>query len=296
MYERILIPTDGSEGVERAIDQAIALAEMYDATLHVLRVVQTADLPSGINEETVVQAFEEHGRKEIDDVEERALHAGIGALEKSVATGPPYRTILEYVEEHDIDLVVMGTHGRSGLEHFLLGSVTERVVRLSNVPVLTVRMTDEYSDEGYNNILVPTDGSFGAEAAIDHAIDIADTYGATVHALYVVDLRLLTGDPSGGLPVDEILNEAKSRGRKAIQDVTQKVETAEVDYKEHISQGYPYRDIRTYVTEHDVDLIVMGTHGRTGIDHFLLGSVTEKVIRSVDVPVLTVHMTEPPVN
>lgn len=296
MYDRILLPTDGSEGVERAIGQAITFTKTYDATLHVLRVVQTADLPADINEETVVQAFEERGRKEIDDVEKRALQAGIGAIEKSVVTGPPHRAILEHVEECDIDLVVMGTHGRSGLEHFLLGSVTERVVRLSDIPVLTIRMTDEYEDEGYNSVLIPTDGSFGAEAAIDNAIDIAASYGATVHALHVVDLRLLTGDPTGGFPTDEILNAAKRRGRKAVGKVAQKAEAAEVDYKESVIQGYPYRDIRTYVTEHDVDLVVMGTHGRTGLDYFLLGSVTEKIIRSVDVPVLTVHTTAPSAN
>lgn len=137
MYNDILIPTDGSEGSMAAVDQAIELTNANDATLHTLYVVQT-NIGSDEGLAGAYQAFEEAGEAAIDAVIERAEAAGVGAVESSIAHGTPHRAIIEYVEDRGIDIVVMGTHGRTGLDRYLLGSVTEKVVRLSPVPVLTV--------------------------------------------------------------------------------------------------------------------------------------------------------------
>lgn len=139
MYDRILLPTDGSEGAREATERAIELAVAFDAALHVLHVVDATDAPDNIDENVVLDALEAEGRRALEDVRERAIRADVETIEGTVASGSPYRAILDYVEEDDIDLVVMGTHGRTGLERWVLGSVTERVVRLSPVPVLTVR-------------------------------------------------------------------------------------------------------------------------------------------------------------
>lgn len=139
MYSEILVPTDGSPASAAAIDHAIDLAQQYDARLHALYVVDGAaysTLEAGA--EIVVDALETEGTKATDHVAERAGDAGVDCT-TMVTTGTAYRTISEYVEDNDIDLVVMGTHGRRGLDRYLLGSVTERVVRTADVPVLTVR-------------------------------------------------------------------------------------------------------------------------------------------------------------
>ena len=142
MYERILHPTDGSEGSMAAADHAIELATHHGAALHTVYAVN----PNVGPEAGVVgalEALEEAGREATEAVVERAEAAGVGTVEGSVASGRPYRVILDAVDDHDVDLVVMGTHGRTGLDRYLLGSVAEKVVRTCPVPVLTVRSPDE---------------------------------------------------------------------------------------------------------------------------------------------------------
>ncbi|MFC7129495.1 universal stress protein [Haloferax chudinovii] len=143
MYNEILVPTDGSKAAERAIDHALDLAETYDARIHALYVVDTSIYTSlDAGADVVIDALEREGDAATRHVREAAEEAGID-VQVEVVTGTAYRSIREYTDDHDIDLVVMGTHGRTGLSHYLLGSVTERVVRTSPVPVLTIRLDDE---------------------------------------------------------------------------------------------------------------------------------------------------------
>lgn len=140
MYENVLIPTDGSEGADRAVEQGLELAETYGATVHALYVVEpVAAANYGTNQ--VYEALREEGEKATGRIAERADDRGL-SVETDVRTGVPHREILDYVDENGIDLVVMGTHGRTGFDRYLLGSVTEKVVRLSDVPVLTVSMRE----------------------------------------------------------------------------------------------------------------------------------------------------------
>ena len=138
MYENILVPVDGSDASLDALDEAVALAAEQDARLNVLYVVETA-AASGISGMDVLSAMEEAGEHAITQASERVREAGLDVDEQHVVHGVPHQSILAAVEEWGVDLVVMGTHGRTGLGRFLLGSVTEKVVRLSPVPVLTVR-------------------------------------------------------------------------------------------------------------------------------------------------------------
>ena len=138
----------------------------------------------------------------------------------------------------------------------------------------------------YDRILIPTDGSPAAEAAIEHAIDIADKYDATVHALFVVDGAAYSTLEAGAEIVMEAL---ESEGKRAVERIAEIADDADLDCETSVVSGTAYRSIREYIDDHDVDLVVMGTHGRRGIDRYLLGSVTERVVRTSDVPVLTVR-------
>jgi nucleotide-binding universal stress UspA family protein len=145
MYERILIPTDGSECADSAVDHAIDIATQYDAELHVLSVVDTRDMSHSapaISPQQVEQTLRERAESVVESVAERAADAGVETV-TAVEPGVPDDVVVEYAADHDCDLVVMGTHGRTGLQRYLLGSVTERTVRRSSVPVLTVRGTDD---------------------------------------------------------------------------------------------------------------------------------------------------------
>lgn len=150
MYDRILVPTDGSEGVERAIDEAVELATAVGATIHALYVVDQRGYSTLPDTKwlTIEEALENEGEAAVETVAERAVRAGVD-VETAVTNGIPHRTILEYAADHGIGAIVMGTHGRSGLEHFLVGSVTEKVIRSADIPVLVVRLQadDETGDE-----------------------------------------------------------------------------------------------------------------------------------------------------
>ncbi|NGM70580.1 universal stress protein [Natronolimnobius sp. AArcel1] len=148
MYNTILVPTDGSPGVEPAIDNALELAQRYDASVHAISVIDSAELMEldylgdRTAFEQTIEPLEDAAKDAVQTVEARA-RAEDADLEvvTVVRQGTPFETILEYADHVDADLIVMGTHGRRGLSRYLLGSTTERIVRASPVPVLTVRFS-----------------------------------------------------------------------------------------------------------------------------------------------------------
>lgn len=136
----------------------------------------------------------------------------------------------------------------------------------------------------YNKILLPTDGSEGAEAALEHALDLAEKYEAELHIVYVADIRV---DSTTDMWAN-MLGQLEEIGEEATSTIAKRVEKTGVEVVTEVIRGIPHEEINSYVDENDIDLITMGTHGRTGIDRLLLGSVTEKVIRTSKKPVLTV--------
>lgn len=146
MYDAILVPTDGSEPSLRAAEHAAGLAARFDATLHALYVVDANPSPLAVSRadvrETLREVGEQAAESVFENVERVAADAGV-ELETAMVEGAPAERIVDYAGDNGVDLVVMGTHGRSGLGKRLLGSVTERVVRNAPVPVLTVGNDDE---------------------------------------------------------------------------------------------------------------------------------------------------------
>jgi nucleotide-binding universal stress UspA family protein len=141
MYDDVCLPTDGSAGMDRVIEHAVELARTHDATIHAIYVVNTAslsNLPLEASMDAVSQSLHDEGRAAMNEVE-RLVPDDVD-LETTTVEGSPAREIVDYVTRSSCDIVVMGTHGRSGVDRLLLGSVAERVVRSSPVPVLSVRV------------------------------------------------------------------------------------------------------------------------------------------------------------
>jgi nucleotide-binding universal stress UspA family protein len=290
MYDHILVPTDGSEHAERAADHAALLAEAFDATVHLLTVVDIEGSAGpfsagGVDDDYVEQRTADQ-REAL--AEQRATLPETIRVETTVVTSTPAEGILDYVRDTDIDLVVMGTHGRSGLRRYLTGSVAERVLRLSPVPVLTVRATDASAvSSGYGDILVPTDGSERAKAAVAHALALADAFGSTVHAVSVVNVGDIATGAEASVPPD-LLDELEDAATAATEAIANEADAAGLDSVTAVWTGRPKHDLLEYVGDHDIELVVMGTHGRTGLDRVLLGSTAEALVRRADVPVVTV--------
>ena len=284
MYDRILVPTDGGDHSVRAAAEAATLARLFDATVCLVGVVDV-QAAGGL--------FDAGGVDRVEATAENAVAAareGLGGLEAvgtEVVRGRPAAAIVDYATDHDIDLVAMGTHGRTGVRRFVLGSVTERVVRHSPVPVLTARATAQPTETSYDEVLVPTDGSEAAGTAVAHALAVASAAEGRIHAVHVVDAEGSAAGP-GFSPPPALIERLESTGQTAVDDVATRARAAGLDAVTAVRHGRPAAGILEYVDEHDIDLVAMATTGRTGLDRVLLGSTAARVLRRSEVPVLAV--------
>jgi nucleotide-binding universal stress UspA family protein len=285
MYEHILLPFDGSERAAEALHHAGELAHWADATIQVLYVADTTRDSVTVVEGETVDVLAQKGEDIVEEAAQTLQTLGV-AHETDIVQGNPAPTIAEYAERYDQDLVVMPTHGREGLSRYVAGSVSEKVVRLSSVPVLTVRMQpDETLEFPYESLLVPTDGSAAATHAAGHTLSLAASLDATVHVLSVVD------DETPGLDVRSTVTgkESEQAATDAVEAVLSEAETRGVtETVSHIQHGTPTEEILDCIESNNVHAVGMATTGRRGTDRILLGSVAETTVRSAPVPVLTV--------
>jgi nucleotide-binding universal stress UspA family protein len=285
MYENILLPVDGSAGADAVLEHVGDVALWADATVHLLYVADTSRDSVTVVDTTVVDALAQEGEEIVDDAAATLDARGV-SHGTDVVQGDPAPTIVDYAEKYGCDLVAMPTHGRTGLSRYLLGSVTEKVVRLAGTPVLTARMTpEEQLTFPYEGLLVATDGSAPATRAARHGIDLAAALDAELHVLSAVDYESLGPDVRSTLSEPDIEGPA----REAVDELLAEAEQRGVaDAVGHVERGPPAEGILDCVEEHGVHAVVMGTTGRRGVDRVLLGSVAEKTVRSAPVPVVTV--------
>ena len=288
MYDTILFPTDGSDTAESVLEYAIDVADEHDAEIHVLYVADTdRDSLTTVREE-VVDSLKQVGEHAVAETADRVRERGL-AVHTSVLQGDPSRTIVDYAAEAAVDLVVMSTHGRRGVERALLGSVTERVVNTAPVPVVVVNPdTEAAARYPARDVLVPTDGSPGARRALAEGIDVATATGATLHLLHVVetgalgpDVRSVVQDETLDERAEEIIGAARDTAEESVDDVV-----------DSIAYGHAHREIRDYVEGEDIDLLVLGTQGQTEFGWYTLGGVSSKLVRSSPVPLVMTRVVD----
>jgi nucleotide-binding universal stress UspA family protein len=292
MFDEILIPTDGSESAERAARYGQVLAAAYGATVHVLSVVDDRDYGAveGTEADAGRSAAEQEATAAVDTV--AALFAD-DPVTTQVTSGVPSETILEYVSAEGIDVVVMGTHGRTGIDRFLIGSVAERVVRHADVPVLTVRSSETAPEwPPLDRILVSTDGSEASFRALPVAFDLAERFDAVIAGLSVVDERATENVYTVQTALEEMVGGLEATARTATERIESQAHAADVEVTTAVVDGIPSRTICAHAEASGADLVVLASHGRTGLAHYLLGSVAERVVRNSAVPVLTVPGVE----
>lgn len=142
----------------------------------------------------------------------------------------------------------------------------------------------------FDRILTPTDGSSAAKPAVETALDLAEIHDASLYILYIVDQPTSVAGTGEGVPgLNNLLNALEKDGHETTTAIADRATDRGIEVRTAVQRGNPHEDILVHATEHDIDLIVMGTHGRTGIKRALLGSVTENVVRHSKIPVLTVH-------
>lgn len=278
MIEHVLIATDGSDCGMQAARAGVELAATYDAAATV--VVAAAGELSASDAERVAE-----------DV------SGIGATARvTVRTRTPSESpqtaIVEAARDVDADVVVLGRHGHRGLGERLLGGVTERVLRSVDRPVLTVPARSG-DPGGYEDVLLTSDGSDVARAAVLPATDLASTYDATLHLLSVVDVVREAGPFSAGgvdeAYVDRLVDDAATELDVFVGACEESLGDPDaVAMERGVRTGTPSSEIASYVADAGVDLVAMASTGEGSFTGQLLGSTTDRVLRTVDVPVLVV--------
>mgnify|MGYP000132645026 CR=1 FL=1 len=286
MFKQILVPVDGSALSERALAPALAIAAHSAGQLTLIRtpVVEVAMVPT-------VEFFGNYSLRGLDQAVEKARKEArdyLDALQRSsarpdvsvhgeVVDGDPAEAILEAAAARRADLIVMSTHGYSGITRWIMGSVTERVLAHTPCPVLIIR-----SETPLKKMLLPLDGSELSEQALRPAMTVAAALGASVTLFRAVKempahhIQELEGVEHGlGLRVqDEVAEEARTYLDKlAAAQPGGEVTTA-------VRSGPAASAILSYAETHGIDVVAMATHGRTGAQRWVYGSVTEKVLRN----------------
>jgi len=203
-----------------------------------------------------------------------------------VLNGDPYEAIVEYSTQSAIELIVMPTHGQRGLQRLLLGSVTERVINTADVPVIAVDPGTQPLAYPCQDLLVPTDGSRGSELALAEGVALANETGATLHLLHVIETGSIGPDARSLVNEEELTN----RADEIIADAIETAETAtSSNIESEIEFGVPSKEIRDYIDANDIDLAILGTHGKTDFSRYMMGGVSAKIVRMSPVPVMWVR-------
>ena len=287
MFTHVLHATDFSPPAMRALAHAVGLATRFEARLTVLHafVLQTYDptlLPSG---REALRDVYDRVSADLSRRAERAIRDAAGDIdvEPIVRRGlSAADVIVEAAADLRADLVVMGTRGYSPFRHFFLGSVAEKVVRHAPCPTLVVGRS-EGAGEKYRDILVPVDFSDVTQSTLSTALALAREDGAKLHLLHVFE-------QSPPPPYEDVFSldpELRERGEGALWKLVEDIGARGVTLVPHVREGRAARTIVQVGADLGADLILMGTHARRGVPHFLLGSVTARVLRRSPIPVLT---------
>ncbi len=296
--KNILFPTDYSKCAAQALEHALYLAKYYNARLHIIHAIVLHQEDPRNPERYPPNPKELHERLNniVREGMDNDLQAYIEGFKEEVISMEELRgfsaadLILKYAKVRDIDLIVMGTHGRRGLGYMFLGSIAQEVVRVAPCPIYTVRESEKpLSPKNKKVILSPVDFSDNSKAAVSIAREAADLYGAKLELLHVVENRLYSAyNVFGEKTILQLQQDIVDESQKRMKQIFDESTGPDIGVEFKVVTGHIVSEILEYARCNNVDLIVIATHGLTGLKHFLLGSIAEKVIRRAPCPVLTV--------
>jgi nucleotide-binding universal stress UspA family protein len=284
-FTKILCPIDFSAGSQQAMRVAVRLANERGSELvllHAWHVPPMAFSGEYLLSADFIQEMNDAAQRSLDVALHDATALGAKRATAKLATGVPWNTITESAEA-GFDLIVIGTHGRTGLPRFLLGSVAERVVRHAPCSVLTVRPDGD--PQPFRHVLCPVDFSASSRQAMELAAELVQPGGVGITLLHVLELPIAySGEPS--LP--ELCRDLDKRSADLLDAWATELRTktsVPVTARSRI-RGAGGETLAVLDDDRTFDLVVMGSHGRSGIARVLLGSAAEKVVRHARCPVL----------
>jgi nucleotide-binding universal stress UspA family protein len=291
----IVVPTDFSALADAAVARAATLARLDGAAVHVVHALASPlvvnpfefSLPANLWNDLRQAAQErlEQTRKAIEAKGVSTVTAQVFDSQDAVGS------IAEAVRTHGADLVVMGTHGRGGLKHAFLGSVAERALRTLDVPILAVKEDAETAAKPIAKILLAVDFSPHSDRAVEVTAGLAARLSAFVDVIHAFDFPP-DYNPYLSSVGTELERKIEANVSEQLEAIREQLEKRQVRVNTHFHRGHPDAVIADVAKEIGCQLIVMGTRGRSGLSHVLLGSVTERTLRAAPCSVLCVKAAE----
>ena len=301
-FKKILCATDFSEYSEYAMRYATAFAKISAGTIDCVHVVDTGFVKdgsmdgvyvSGADLQRSLDAIKATAEKELEHFIRKEHFLGVD-MTPHLREGHAANEIVKLADEIGADLLIIATHGRSGLERLVFGGTCDKVLRLSKTPVLAIKHPEHEAleEDGslkINRILCPLDFSEFSRSGLGLAADLARQFNSTIVLAHVVDARFDYPEWTAQVAMNTSEQLAKS-AEENLKSVAEGMEGLETEIV--VTKGIPHRILIEKTKENDIDLVIIATHGRKGLAHALLGSVTEKVVRSAGCPVLTIRPSE----
>ena len=286
---KIIVPTDFSDLSKVAARSAASLAVPEAASIHLLHVIRLPFLHTTYDvniPEAVWEGLRKGMHERMDETRLELEGLGVTDVHQIVSESlQPAEAIVQSIEKLDADLVVMATHGRQGVKRVLLGSVTERTVRTSPVPVLSVKGHGIH-ESPIQRILLASDFSSHSRQALSLACSLAKRFDAQIDVLHVLDecpdyVKSLSAE------IGSFEERARAMGGEHLEAMGREIRAAKLSAKTHLRKGLAVEMIASEAERLESDLIVMGTRGHTGFAHMTLGSVAERTLRLAPCSVLT---------
>jgi nucleotide-binding universal stress UspA family protein len=301
LLKTVLVATDGSEPAARALTFAIGLARKHGATLVLCTSVDTSAAisscasPYGFDAGRAIQALEGAAREILVRASATATVAGV-AHATMLLSGSAAAAILDCAEAERCDAIVVGTHGRGAVKRLFLGSTAADVLRRSNVPVFIV---PPHADARFalaaGRVLVAVDASEPGDAALNFAESLAQSEGASLVLCTAVDTRDLVSKASDyGYDGRPLLSDMRQSADAVLERASEHAAARHVTCEQSVVNGEPAGSIAAAAAVQGAGMIVIGTHGRRGLERLFLGSVAEGVVRQAAVPVAVVRAPHAP--
>jgi len=297
----ILFPTDFSVYAHYAMRYAMALAKKYGSVVHIAHTLDSTLFTTGAafglssprtDMDALLASMRDHAESRLEHLVRQFEDEGIEA-HNHITIGRPPSEIVALPKALDCGLIVIATHGRAGMDHVVFGSVCERVVRQSPVPVLAIKHPEHEFVEGGSDhvvlkrILFPTDFSDFSAKVLPYAASLSREFDATLVLFHAAEPTLPLPELMPDNTIAEVNVEVVEHARESMKHMGEELDSVKTEVVARI--GLPHRNISELVQERNIDLVVMPTHGRSGIAHLLFGSVAEKVVRLARCPVLTIR-------
>ena len=286
-YNKLLVPLDGSPLAEKALPYATYIARKHGSEILLLTI---GSAPGNQRIAALSRAYLELKAGQLKD-------EGVKAAAEIVYGGNVADIIVKYAEKNDIDLIAICTHGYSGFKRLMLGSVAEKVIGSTNRPVLLIRPGAREAS-GLSRILLPLDGSFFSETAIPYAVEMARGSGASLTLLAVTEVPNVPSDrpadikPSWEEYREALIQEARQQADEYLSRVKSEIEDKKVKVSCQVVVGDIADGICKVADCEKMDMVVMATHGRTGVSRLVFGSVARRIADESKQPVLLVRPEE----